>query len=93
VVDEGTLIPILRDRERYPRVEDLPEQAEEPSFGLPVAPGLPWAKNWNPKIPYLPAKDSAAFAANVFGLILLDSTIFISCQSYANSFPQPRQAT
>lgn len=43
--------------------------------------------------PYLPAKDSAALADKPFDLLGLDSIIFISCQSYGNSFPHPRHAT
>ena len=42
---------------------------------------------------YLPAKDSAALAAKAFDLFGMESITFISCQSYANSLPQPRQAT
>ena len=45
------------------------------------------------RVAYFPAKDSAAFAANVFDFLWLAETIFISCQSYGNSLPQPRQAT
>lgn len=42
---------------------------------------------------YLPAKDSAALAAKAFDLFGMESITFISCQSYGNSLPQPRQAT
>jgi hypothetical protein len=42
---------------------------------------------------YLPAKDSAAFAAKAFEFFGMESITFISCQSYGNSLPQPRQAT
>jgi hypothetical protein len=42
---------------------------------------------------YLPANDSAALAAKAFEFFGMDSIIFISCQSYGNSLPQPRQAT
>jgi hypothetical protein len=42
---------------------------------------------------YLPANDSAAFAAKVFEFLGIDSITFISCQSYGNSLPQPKHAT
>jgi hypothetical protein len=42
---------------------------------------------------YFPANDSAALAAKAFDLFGMDSITFISCQSYGNSLPQPRQAT
>ena len=42
---------------------------------------------------YSPANDSAALAAKPFDLLGIDSITFISCQSYGNSFPQPRHAT
>lgn len=41
----------------------------------------------------MPANDSAALAAKPFDLLGIDSITFISCQSYGNSFPQPRHAT